>query len=62
MGGGGELGFHGDKAYVGDDDKALEMDGGDNGVNGLNATELYTYKWLIRQVLLYILHHNEKGF
>ena len=42
------LSYNKNEDLVWDDEKVLEMDGGDehNSVNVLSATELHTYKWL----------------
>ena len=50
--------FYGDSASALEDERVLGMDGGTlkNNVNVLNATELYTWKWLKCQILcMYIL-------
>ena len=42
---------------VWEDEKVLEMGGGDGlhkNVNILNVTKLYTYKWLKQQILYYL--------
>ena len=48
--------FNAYRVSVWEDEKVLEMDGGDglHNVNVFNATELYTEKWLKWQILLYI--------